>query len=457
MAPQIPDQVTALKSFAELLSWAMAVWGDADGGLLPIVRRTATGATAEVTLTKGADEVQFDFGDLPTSVHAQWFLRVGLMVDRGVLTQVDPNSEKLPIHRKMEGYKSADSAKDWYWGTTLGSLYFGFFCNALRLPSEVRVYLRSRYTGFEFRKRPKRFATIEFDKARVHGAIEHSQEFLAAHPPTNSPSTRADGPSVATPTPDEPETHLTPPPTSRLYVSLGGTPKRAVVSTKGPVLGVRGTNAIVATSGTALAVQDGAQLQVSRLNRVSGRVALWNRPLDLTKLLDGQVLAVDSCGPADIVFVWASDAETAIYRGGKEDGSVELIDRLDNRRASAAVLHGVRALLSFPDSPAGDGACEAFPELIGTSVVGAASNGRLVVLAVGTDHDGQESAWIEVDGRHRQIVPADASLELPLGTRSFPILRGVDGTVIEVSPQPTSAQPYEHWGSPFLIGQAASA
>jgi hypothetical protein len=90
-------------------------------------------------------------------------------------------------------------------------------------------------------------------------------------------------------------------------------------------------------------------------------------------------------------------------------------------------------------------------------MVGAASDGRLVVLAVGADLDGNESAWIEVDGRHRQRVPLGARLELPLGKRSFPILRGADDAAIEVSPQPTTAQPYQHWLSPHLIGQAATA
>lgn len=223
-------------------------------------------------------------------------------------------------------------------------------------------------------------------------------------------------------------------------------------------LGATRGSGLVGTGGSAIGVREGNALRVARVNRVSGRTAEWMSPLDLPELGQGSVLAIDGCGPADIVFVWASDTGTAIYRGDREGGSGELVQRLDDKCASAAVLHGVRALLSFPDSTPADGmTCEAFPELILTSVVGAASNGRLVVLAVGEDRDEQESAWIEVDGRYRQIVPAGAILELPLGTRSFPILRGADGSVIEVSPRPTSAQPYEHWASPFLIGQAATA
>lgn len=201
MALQVPQEVHDLDSFAELLSWAMAVWGDAEGGLLGVVRRTATGATAEVTLSKGVDKIELDFGSLPSSVHAQWFLRVGLLTAKGQLGGVDADSTRLAIDTRMNGYKSADSAKDWYWGTTCGEEYFGYFCDALGLPPEVQAYLRDRYSRFEFRKRPKRFATISFNREKVQRAVSASSPFLQAFPPKDRLKTpQADG------SPPHPET-----------------------------------------------------------------------------------------------------------------------------------------------------------------------------------------------------------------------------------------------------------
>lgn len=182
MILDVPKQVQDLRSFAELLSWAMQVWGHAEGGLLGIIKRTATNAASEVTLEKNGDRIELEFGALPSTTHAQWFLRVGLLVARGELKDVDPNGLKLPTHTRMRGYKSADSAKDWYWGTTCGEEYFGYFAEAVGLPMEVQVYLRDRYSSFEFRRRPKRFARIEFNQARVIDAINSSDALLREHP-----------------------------------------------------------------------------------------------------------------------------------------------------------------------------------------------------------------------------------------------------------------------------------
>ncbi len=214
---------------------------------------------------------------------------------------------------------------------------------------------------------------------------------------------------------------------------------------------------LVSTDGAFIAARDGVTLRVARLNRASGRTAEWQQPLDLAELGDGDLLAIDSLGRADIAFIWAGESGTAIYRGRRDGSIVDVVQRLSTDRASAAVLNRVRAMLSFPDSDRAGGDCAAFPELGVTSLQAALAQGQLIVLAVGMDRDGRSSAWVEVNGRHRQEMDSEVALELHLGTLTTPRLVASDGAPVELSPARRATMPFEHWVSPHLVGQAAIA
>ena len=207
---------------------------------------------------------------------------------------------------------------------------------------------------------------------------------------------------------------------------------------------------LTATSGALIAAQDGQQLRVASVNRVTGRTAEWHTTIGLAPLGPGTVLAIDTAGSVDVAFVWAGENGTDIYRGRRSDSSLEHVRKLAAEHASAAVLHGVRALFAVPNSRSNLGECPAFPELAVTSMVAACANGVLLVLACGVSQGGQQSSWVERSGRVRQQVSPGSAIELHLSSREPPSLVAASGTPVDWSSDVLAVTAYEHWSSPII-------
>ena len=183
---QPPDEVRRLESFAELMAWAMQVWGDSDGGDLPTVRRKAS-ATVKSVLHVDERTVTLDFSDkpnnevLPTNVHAQWFLRFGLAFHKAGVDKIDDVTGASP------GFKNAATTTSrWYRGEGgVETASFRTFCEAVGIPQEVQTYLAERYAAFPKTPTSKRFTKVSFNAQNVRAAIEASADYLAAHPRVN--------------------------------------------------------------------------------------------------------------------------------------------------------------------------------------------------------------------------------------------------------------------------------
>lgn len=450
---QVPEQVHNLKSFAELLAWAMTVWGRSEGGLLPIVRGSASRRDTTVTFKK--DDLTIgtvEFGDHPSDVHAQWFLRIGMLTAYGTLGPFDRKAEKVPTHSKMAKYKSASSASDWYRGEGLGTKYFGFFCDAVGIPQEVEIYLRQRYRTFDFASRPKRFKRIAFDQDRVAGAIEASEEnFVREHPRAERlkyPLTDAQEEVTA----PERGNELV---NDRLRVSRVGesTPRVVTLSRDGIVRLKPGhtshSAAVLAADGSFVTIRDSDALQVIRVNRVTTQTARWSRNADLRALGEGEVLAVGAAGRCDLAFVWASPSGTHLCRTRHPGGTARSVAQLSAEPANSAVLVRGRVLLALPTSDRAFYECDAFPGLHVASLVGASANGRTVVMAIGQDIGGRACTWVELDGQTRtQIDGTDSYLQLTLGSRRTPVVVADSGQVLDLSPGEQDSSAYSRWIRP---------
>lgn len=196
---RVPEPVAQLKSFPELLSWAMALWGDTDGLLEAVnlrVMGTATTKTFRVSerRTSGIPVGTIDFGPHPHHGHAQWFLRLGTAVRKGYVDRLDQIGYKTP------GFKNAGSATRWYTGEGAGrQSSFTDFCSAVGIPLEVERYLLVRFSRFDKLYDPTRFSSIPFDVDRVSAAIRASAPLLLrAHPWVDRLAVhRGEGPSPA--------------------------------------------------------------------------------------------------------------------------------------------------------------------------------------------------------------------------------------------------------------------
>jgi len=200
---------------------------------------------------------------------------------------------------------------------------------------------------------------------------------------------------------------------------------------------------LVSPDGRIIARQrDDAVLEYAWVNRVRGAIHSHAKPLLLSPLGGGKILAICRSRPSGLLLLWTHDSATSLCRVDAS-GQLSVLSSWPWESA-LGVLHGHRAVLTVGGHR---GTIRgAFEDLSIEALRSVSSGGRTIVIATGRNRDDVEAHWAEMDGIHQwELHGNDISVVLPASDRQPPELV-VDGqaTVPErLTVAPDGA--FRHW------------